>query len=236
MIDWNRVQALSFDCFGTLVDWESGILGDLKRALTTRSGKPAAEYYNDDELLRFYSLAEPAAQGSPFKPYRDVLKITLLRIADAGHLKIKEPEALVNGMATWPVFDDVPGALARLKTRFRIALVTNCDRDLIAGVVPRLGVPFDAIVTSEDVAAYKPSPKPLEEALRRLGVPKDGLVHVAQSMFHDIEPALALGIGAVHVDRRGGRPGGATPRPTGPATPDLVVGNLDALCAHAGVA
>jgi 2-haloacid dehalogenase len=233
MIEWSRVQALTFDCFGTLVDWEQGILRDLKAGLTTRAGKPATEYYADDELLRFYSLAEPAAQGTPFKTYRDVLKVSLLRIADSGHLKIKDPEVLVHGLPTWPVFDDVPEALGRLKGRFKIALVTNCDRDLLAGVLPRLGADLDAVITSADVSAYKPSPRLFEEALNRLGVAKDALVHAAQSLFHDVEPARGMGIATVHVDRRGGKPGGATPRPTAAAIPDLVVKNLSELCSRA---
>ena len=229
MIDWSRVQALSFDCFGTLVDWEKGILGDLKTGLTTRSGKELSTYYDDDELLRFYGQAEPAAQGTPFKPYRDVLKIALLRIADAGHLKIKDPEVLLRGLASWPVFEDVPEALAGLASRFKLALVTNCDRDLLAPIVERLGVPFEVIVTSDAVKAYKPSPKLLEEALRALNIGKDALVHVAQSLFHDIEAARELGISTVHVDRRGGRPGGATPRPTTVVVPDLKVNSLSEL-------
>jgi 2-haloacid dehalogenase len=234
MIDWSRVRALTFDCFGTLVDWEQGILRDLKAGLTTRTGKPAASYYADDELLRFYSLAEPAAQGTPYKPYREVLKITLLRIADAGHLKAADPEVLIKGLPTWPVFDDVPDALRRLKARFKIGLVTNCDTDLIPEVAARLGAPFDAVVTSSEVGAYKPSPRLLEEAVRRLGVDRGGLAHAAQSLFHDVEPALALGIATVHVDRREGRPGGATPRPTAAANPDLRVASLAELCAQAG--
>jgi 2-haloacid dehalogenase len=235
MIEWSRIRALSFDCFGTLVDWEKGILGNLKAGLMTRGGKEPSTYYDDDELLRFYGQAEPAAQGTPFKPYRDVLKMALLRIGDAGHLRVKDPDILVNGLLAWPVFDDVPDALRRLKTRFKLALVTNCDRDMIAAIEGRLGVPFDAIVTSDEVAAYKPSPKLLEEALKRLDVAKDALVHVAQSLFHDIEPARTLGIASVHVDRREGRPGGATPRPTTTVVPDLKVKNLAELCANVGV-
>jgi 2-haloacid dehalogenase len=235
MIDWSRAKALSFDCFGTLVDWEQGILRDLKGGLLTRSGKEASTYYNDDELLRFYGQAEPAAQGTPFKPYKEVLKQALLRIADAGHLKPKDPDVLLKGLPAWPVFPDTQDALARLKSRFKLALVTNCDRDLLAGVEPRLGVPFDVVVTSEDVAAYKPSPKLLEKALERLGIAKDELVHVAQSLFHDVETAKALGIACVHVDRREGRPGGATPRPTTVVAPDLKVKSLAELCSAVGV-
>jgi 2-haloacid dehalogenase len=235
MIDWSRVQALSFDCFGTLVDWEQGILRDLKAGLTTRSGKDASTYYNDDELLRFYGQAEPAAQGTPFKPYKEVLKQALLRIGEAGHLKPKDPDVLLKGLPSWPVFADTGESLAKLKTRFKLALVTNCDRDLLAGVEPRLGAAFDVVVTSEDVAAYKPSPKLLEKAIERLGVPKDALVHVAQSLFHDVEPAKALGVATVHVDRREGRPGGATPRPTAAIVPDLRVASLAELCQRAGL-
>jgi 2-haloacid dehalogenase len=232
MIDWNRIRALTFDCFGTLVDWEKGIPRDLKAGLVTRSGKDPSTYYDDNELLRFYSQAEPAAQGTPFKRYREVLELALLRIADAGHLKVKDPEVLLKGLATWPVFDDVPDALRKLKTKFKLGLVTNCDRDLLPAIEVRLGVPFDVVVTSDSVSAYKPSPKPFEEALARLGVGKDALVHVAQSLFHDVEPATALGLKTVHVDRRGGKPGGATPRPTTNVVPSLKVASLAELVAQ----
>jgi 2-haloacid dehalogenase len=236
MIEWSRIQALTFDCFGTLVDWERGILADLKAGLTTRSGKDPSTYYDDDELLRFYGQAEPAAQGTPFKPYREVLKIALLRIAESGHLKVKgDPEILIKNLPAWPLFDDVPESLRKLKTRFKIALVTNCDRDLIAAIEPRLGVELDTVVTSDQVGAYKPSPKLLEEAVKRLGVAKEGLAHAAQSLFHDIEPARALGIACVHVDRRDGRPGGATPRPTTNVAADVKVKNLVELCSLIGV-
>jgi 2-haloacid dehalogenase len=235
MIEWSGIKGLTFDCFGTLVDWEKGILADLKSGLMTRSGKEPSTYYDDDELLRFYGQAEPAAQGTPFKPYREVLKIALLRVADAGHLKVKDPEVLIKGLPSWPVFDDVRDALGRLKTRFKLGLVTNCDRDLIAPITERLGVAFDAIVTSEQVAAYKPSPKPLEEAVQQLGLDKSAVAHAAQSLFHDIEPARALGIATVHVDRREGRPGGATPRPTTAIVPDLRVTGLSGLCNAIGL-
>ncbi len=234
MIDWSTVKALSFDCYGTLVDWEAGILRDVKANFVTRTGKPASVLHDDDQILRFFAQGEPAAQAGPYKGYREVLKTTALRISDAGHLKLAEPEVFAHGIATWPVFPDTQEGLRRLKDRFKLAVVTNADRDIFSGTEPQLGVTFDVVVTSDVVHSYKPARKHFEETIARLGGDPASIVHVASSLFHDIEPAMAMGLRTARIDRRGGRSGGATQRPTTPTTANLTVKSLAELVTAIG--
>jgi 2-haloacid dehalogenase len=219
-IDWTTVRALTFDCYGTLIDWEAGLVRDLRAGLSPTR-------VQDELLLAAYSRAEHAVESRPpFRPYREVLRECLERVATDCGAKVLDPNALVRGLPSWPAFRDSREALATLGRRFRLCVVSNIDRDLFAAAEAALGTPFHLVVTADEVRSYKPAPAHLEEALRRLAMPREALVHVAQSLFHDIEPARAMGLQTVWVDRRAGRPGGATRRPEGAPTPDLVVGSL----------
>jgi 2-haloacid dehalogenase len=131
-------------------------------------------------------------------------------------------------VAGWPPFPDSAAALARLATRFRLGVITNCDDDLFAASQARLGITFDWVVTAQQVGAYKPSERNFELAFERLGLPRERILHCAQSLFHDHVPAKRLGLSTVWVDRRQGRAGsGATPPAA--ATPDLTVPDMATL-------
>jgi 2-haloacid dehalogenase len=223
MIDWPSIRALTFDCFGTLVDWETGILRDLRTGLATDAG--------DDRLLTEYGAAEAALEAGPFMPYRAVLRGALLGVASAVGARVIDPDALVAGLPSWPVFDDTSAALTALGRHFRLCIVSNVDRDLFEGTRLTLGARLDEIVTADQVRSYKPGFAHLEEAMRRLDVDHTSLVHVAQSLFHDIEPARVMGLHTVWVDRRAGHSGGATRPPRGAPTPDLTVHSLAELAA-----
>jgi 2-haloacid dehalogenase len=135
-------------------------------------------------------------------------------------------------VGAWPAFSDSAAALAALHRRFRLGAITNCDDDLFAASNRRLGEPFDHVVTAEQVGSYKPDERNFEYAFEVLGVPRDRILHVAQSLYHDHVPAKRLGLTTVWVDRRGGRSGsGATPPAA--ATPDLVVPDMASLAAMA---
>jgi 2-haloacid dehalogenase len=230
MIAWSAVRALTFDCYGTLVDWECGILRDLRRGLAADLALP------DEALLGLYAVAEPAAESGLFRPYRSVLRDVLARVAQAARTAVVDRDALVEGLATWPVFPDTAAALRRLGRRYRLCVVSNVDRDLFVETEQAIGIGFDEVVTADQVGAYKPSPAPLEEAMRRLQVEAAALVHVAQSLYHDIAPARRLGLGTVWVDRRRGRSGGATPAAPRDVEPDLRVDTLAQLASAAGCA
>jgi 2-haloalkanoic acid dehalogenase type II len=234
MIDWSTVRALTFDCYGTLVDWETGLLRDLKLGLVTRFGKPIEGSISDEELLRLYAQAEPAAQSVAYRSYREVLKTALDRVAASAHFKPRDLDALGAGLPTWPIFPDTTASLARLAGRFRLGVITNCDRDLFAATATAAGLTgvLSETVTAEDVRAYKPATKPFEEMLRRLGesgIPAAAVVHVCCSRFHDVVPAKALGLRVVMIERPAARKGGAAPSAAFAAAPDLTLGSLAAL-------
>jgi 2-haloacid dehalogenase len=208
-IDYGRFQALTFDCYGTLIDWESGILSGLRRSLAGLDDGPT-----DDELLERYSRAEAALESGPYLRYREILARCLGEVCRGYGVEPTQEAAAAFGASVpdWPAFADSAAALARLKTRFRLGVITNCDDDLFAGSNRRLGVEFDWIVTAQSVGSYKPNPRGFTVALERLGLPRERILHVAQSLFHDHVPARRLGLASVWIDRRHGRGGsGATP-------------------------
>jgi 2-haloacid dehalogenase len=136
-----------------------------------------------------------------------------------------EVESFGGSVADWPTFPDSAGALARLKARFRLGVITNCDDDLFAASNRRLGVAFDWIVTAQQAGSYKPDPHNFELAFERIDVPRERILHVAQSLYHDHVPAQAFGLATAWIDRRHDRTGfGATPAAS--ATPDVVAPDM----------
>lgn len=225
-LDFRRFEALTFDCYGTLIDWERGIL-DALGALLASHGVAGP---HDDALLERFAVAEAEEEAGDYAPYRDVLRAVARRLgAELGfETTAAEAEAFAASVVVWPAFADSPGALARLATRFRLAVVSNVDDDLFAGSAARLGVAFDEVVTAQQVRSYKPAPAHFHEVLRRLDLPRERVLHVAQSLYHDIRPARELGFTCVWVNRRAGRAGGGATAPTR-ATPHLEVPDLATL-------
>ena len=211
-IDYGAFDALTFDCYGTLIDWETGILAGLRAALDSRGvDRP------DNELLEAYAATEAAIEEGPYLRYRQILADSIQIVGEELETTISDADAATFGgsVADWPAFPDSAAALARLKTRFRLGVLTNCDDDLFAASNKRLGVEFDWIVTAQQVGSYKPNERNFAALFERLaadGVGRDRILHVAQSLFHDHAPAKRLGMTTVWIDRRHDRPGtGATP-------------------------
>lgn len=230
-LDLHKIKALTFDCYGTLIDWESGILTVL-RAWACRHGADSS----GAQLLRAFADAEHRCQAqTPTAPYPEILRAVHARIAATLGLPTTsgEADALARSIPDWPSFEDSPTALAELKQRYKLLILSNIDRASFAHSNRKLGVRFDAIITAEDVGSYKPNPGHFLrafEVLGAMGIGREQCLHVAQSLFHDHVPAQALGIRTVWVDRRHGRTGdGATPPPPDEVTPDLVVPDLAAL-------
>jgi 2-haloacid dehalogenase len=187
---------LTFDCFGTLIDWRHGI-GTTGELLFPGRGA---------EFLDAYIALEAEVEEGPFKRYRAVLAETTRRAAKQLNVDLKADDAtaLVSTIPHWPPFADVGPALSGLrKDGWKLALLTNCDRDLIAQTQRRLPVSFDAVVTAEDVSAYKPNHAHFKLFQSTFGSSADAWTHVAQSYFHDIKPTHELGITRVWVNRRG---------------------------------
>jgi 2-haloacid dehalogenase len=215
--DYGAYDVLTFDCYGTLIDWESGIVAALRRALGGAAGE-----LTDEQLLERFAALEHEAQADGAR-YRDVLARCVRGIAQGlgTGLSGEAVERFAGSVGEWPAFPDSAAALERLHRRYRLVPITNCDDDLFAESEKRL-VPFDLVVTAQQVGRYKPDTRGFlvahERIERGLGVRRDRILHVAQSLFHDHVPAKALGMTTVWIDRRAGRSGGATP--PAEATPD----------------
>lgn len=214
-VDLDAFDVLTFDCYGTLIDWETGLLAALREAL------PGAAGVDDDKLLETYAGHEAEAERPPYRSYRDVLATGARGVAADLGIEVADDAVarFSEGVRDWPAFGDSPEALRRLHERYRLGVITNCDTDLFAASNEKLGVTFDWVVTAELARSYKPALAGFELAFETIDVPRERILHVAQSLFHDHVPAKQLGLTSVWIDRRHDRPGaGATP--PAEATPD----------------
>jgi 2-haloacid dehalogenase len=225
MLKFDRFQALTFDCFGTLIDWETGIWEALRPVFGRHRVAISRE-----RALEMFGAIEAEAERAPYRDYKTVLREVLLGIGIKAGFAPSAAECVTfsRSVGEWPAFPDTAGALRALHQRYRLAVVSNVDDDLFAATAPRLGETFDWVITAEQVGSYKPAHENFHFALKRIGLPRDRVLHVAQSLYHDIAPASALGLSTVWVNRRRGMPGrGATPGAV--ATPDLEVPDLETL-------
>lgn len=228
-LDYGRFEALTFDCYGTLIDWEAGLSAAFRPILAAHGMSKA----DDDVLTRFASY-EAAAEAGPYQTYRQVLAAGLRGVAGELGFEPSDEEAVAfsGSVVDWPAFPDSAAALARLKSRFRLGVITNCDDDLFAASNERLGVDFDWVVTAQQLRSYKPAERNFTLAFDRIGLPRDVILHVAQSLFHDHAPAQRLGMTTVWIDRRHDRPGsGATPEAV--ATPNATFPDMASFAAAA---
>jgi 2-haloacid dehalogenase len=194
----------TFDCYGTLVDWQGGMRAVIQSIAGDRTDAVLATYYE----------IEPEVQRERFRPYRDVLAIGLERAAASHGVTVDESQRdlLAATLPFWPVFEDTRPALRALRQRgWKLAILSNIDRDLIERTLPALGAEVDLVVTAEDVKSYKPALGHFTAFQRRSGVAPRRWVHVACSLFHDVQPAAELGVPSVWIDREGHPP---DPRPT----------------------
>ncbi len=164
--DFSRFEALTFDCYGTLIDWEAGISSGLARVLAAHGLAPDAE-----ELLERYGIHEAALEAGPYRRYRDILAEASRRVGRDFGVEVADDGAarFAGSVGEWPAFPDSAAALARLATRFRLGVITNCDDDLFALSNRRLGVTFDWIVTAQQAGSYKPDPHNFDVAFERMG-------------------------------------------------------------------
>ena len=230
-MDLTRYRALSFDCYGTLIDWEAGISA-LLRPWAREHGLDA----DDEALLLAYGDAEAAVEEElPAALYPDVIATAFRRVGEALGAPVSEAWArrLGGSVPDWPAFPDSADALARLGRHYRLIILSNVHRAGFAGSNEQLRGDFAAIITAEDVGAYKPAEnhfRALEAALPGLGVERGELLHVAQSLFHDHVPAKRESLPSVWINRRRDRPGwGATPEPGGDYGYDLELGSMGEL-------
>jgi len=227
MLDFDRFELLTFDCYGTLINWEAGLLPALHGILSAHGKK-----LDDAAILKLYGDFEQRSEQGEFHPYRQVLESVVRRFgAELNFVPTAaETRSLPDSLASWAPWPDTVAALHQLKSRFRLAIVSNVDDDLFAATRPQLEVAFDQVITAQQAQAYKPSLKVFELALRRVNVPAHRVLHVGQSIYHDVIPAQALGLATVWVNRPSARPGVGAVK-AAEAKPDLTVSSLAELAA-----
>src|SRR5215212_2003535 len=225
----DNYEVLSFDCYGTLVDWESGIISGLRPVLRSHGVEATV-----DEILDLHARTEHRLQATSkkgaYRKYRDVLGE---EVREAGRRwgfdpSPSEVEALPDSVRYWLPFPDTVNALRALKDTYKLAIISNIDDGLFALTARYLELEFDYIVTAEQAGTYKPSPNNFELALERIGAEPEKVLHVAESLFHDHAPAKGMGLDTAWIHRRAAKGGfGATP--PAEAEPDLEVPDLESL-------
>lgn len=228
-LDLTQFKALSFDCYGTLIDWEAGIVAVLRPWAQEQGLR-----LGDEDLLAAYADNEAAVEReTPSALYPDVLATAFRRTGDSLGKPVSDQWAarLGSSVPDWPAFPDSPGALARLAQHYQLIILSNVHRDGFAGSNRHLRADYAAIITAEDVGAYKPAEnhfRALDAKLPELGVDRQELLHVAQSLFHDHVPARREGLPSVWINRRHDRAGwGATPQPSDEWTYSLEFSSME---------
>lgn len=199
---------ITFDCYGTLIDWERGIVAAFQ-AEAARAGHTL----NARDIIAAYMIEEPAVEAGPYRPYRDVLTLTAQRVAArlGWDIDLDRASFLARSLPDWQPFPDTNPALQRLAGKFSLGILSNVDDDLLEATRRHFTVTFDLIVTAAQVKSYKPAPAHFHEAMARAGAKK--LLHAAQSYFHDVVPAARLGIPVVWINRKGERISHGGPMP-----------------------
>jgi 2-haloacid dehalogenase len=208
-------KVLTFDCYGTLIDWESGIIDALKVLVAK-----VPRELNRDQVLEAHARHESRQQlYTPAMPYRDLLAIVYKRLAEEWGIAVEWDDCLAYGRSIrlWPAFSDSVAALHYLKQHYKLVILSNVDNDSFTYSNTKLEVVFDAVFTAEDIGSYKPSPRNFEYMLEKLasyGIEKGQVLHTAESLFHDHQPAKQLGLASCWIHRRHGQEGfGATMLP-----------------------
>jgi 2-haloalkanoic acid dehalogenase type II len=233
MLDLTKFNTLTFDCYGTLIDWERGILAEL-RPWVNRGGH---QNLDDNTILETFGTIEAECEAAtPAKLYPEILADVHRRLAERWDIKAPagEAEEFGRSVGRWPAFADSATSLQYLKRYYKLVILSNVDRASFARSNEKLAVVFDRIITAQDIGSYKPSLRNFEYALSdlegTLGTRKTDILHTAQSIFHDVVPARTVGLATMWINRRKTIGGwGATPSPQAPGaltTPDMEVGSM----------
>jgi 2-haloalkanoic acid dehalogenase type II len=216
------VEAMTFDCYGTLIDWEAGAKSTLRALLALKDS-----HTDEEAFFQAWERAQRQRIEQSYAPYREIAAESFLEAARVQSLPltVQDAEIFADSIATWKPFPDTVAGLRKLKHHLRLGIISNIDDDILAVTVKQLGVEFDLLQTAEQARAYKPSPAPFERALERLGLPPARVAHAAFGFEYDITTAAALGFPTVLV-RRGRRDFPATP------VPDLIADDLAAVAAQ----
>lgn len=200
MLNFNQFKVLTFDCYGTLIDWESGILSTL-RPILSRYCKDI----DDTQIIKLYDEFERKIQSeNEYINYKEVLKRVIQKFGNKFEFNPSSSElnCLTDSLGSWKAFPDTIQALKELKEKYKIVIISNIDDDLFALTEKHLQIKFDWIITAEQVKSYKPSLKNFEYAIEKINVSPDQILHIAQSVYHDIIPTNSLDLSNVWVNRK----------------------------------
>jgi 2-haloacid dehalogenase len=224
-LNFSRFRVVTFDCYGTLINWETGILNAIRPVLSAHNAN-----LSDADILGLYSELEAEAESSLYSPYRDVLRSVVRGVGSRLGFQTTDAQqqSLPESLANWTPFRDTVAALHRLKAKFKLGIISNVDDDLFATTARRLEIDFDYVITAGQARAYKPSLKIFELAQQRIGVQPEQWLHAAQSVYHDVIPAKSLGISTVWVNRPSLRAGIGAVRQAS-AEADVTVTSMQAL-------
>ncbi len=196
-LNTTELELITFDCYGTLIDWESGIRETLQRQLQS-AGR---EW--EDQFFDLYLEREALHESAAYRPYREVLAAAEVDVLTAAGVNPLPEPALADSLPNWKPFADTLQGLERLREKYKLGVLSNIDRDLFAQTARHLGVKFDIVVTAEDVQYYKPGPAHFDQMLKQSRLNKNQVLHVAQSLYHDIAVCNELNIPCVWINRRG---------------------------------
>jgi 2-haloacid dehalogenase len=223
--DFSRFKIITFDCFGTLIDWETGILGAIRPILSAHNA-----HLSDADILRMYGEIEAEEESGEYQPYREILQAVVRGFGTRlGFVPSeKEQDSLPNSLANWRPFPDTVAALRQLKQRFKLGILSNIDDDLFSATATQLEVEFDHVVTASQARAYKPSLDIFHLAQKKIGLPSQQWLHAGQSIYHDVIPAQSLEIATVWVNRPSPLPNSGAAKPA-QGKPDIEVSSLKEL-------
>ena len=217
-------EFLTFDCYGTLIDWESGIRNACKNIIRNKSIQ-----VDLDSLPERYILAELEVEHEMYRKYKEILVITAIKLLKSLGIDAlaEEAQAFADSIYSWPPFPETNPVLRSLKEKYKLVILSNIDDNIIEQSIKLIGIEFDGFITAEQVKSYKPSHKHWERMLQTFGVPMEKVLHIAASYVHDIVPAKEMGFKTVWINRH-------NERPKGPINPDYEFNSLkpliDLLC------
>lgn len=229
-LDFSRFRVVTFDCYGTLIDWETGILSAIRPILSAHGAQ-----LEDADILRLYGEIEAEEEGGDYREYKEILRAVVRGFGDRlGFVpSSREQQSLPDSLQHWQPFPDTVGALHLLKRKFKLGIISNIDDDLFAATAPKLEVRFDYVITAAQARAYKPAFEIFRLAKEGIGTSVEHWLHAAQSVYHDVVPAKSLGISTVWVNRPSPRPNAGAAKQA-LAEPDVEVSSLAALADLAG--
>jgi len=225
VFDFSRFSIITFDCYGTLIDWETGILGAIRPILSAHHA-----HLTDADILRTYGEIEAEEESGSYQPYKEILTAVIRGFGiRLGFVPSEEEEqSLPNSLANWKPFPDTVAVLRRLKQKFKLGILSNIDDDLFSATAPQLEIEFDYVVTASQARAYKPSLEIFRLAQKRIGLPPQQWLHAGQSIYHDVIPARSMGIATVWVNRPSPLPNSGAAKPA-QGKPDIEVASLKEL-------